>query len=331
MATYRRLTRMSSLAWTPGEYSNPTALKSFRVADLNLAAEMANAIDNNNYMGEYQPGPARAGGRWIDLSFTSELRGSDTADVPPPEMSLLRACAFEEAATGSTPAIIYSYELKDPHLITDTPAGDLEAIDIVHNVDRLVRTAENCVGNVVFNFTAGLMPTMAFRMRGNIVSAAAGATEDAITAFDDYSLPVPVETSALTITPLAGAAYTPIIKSLIYDCGNIIDPRADMNGEQGYSAPAITGRKPSIVAIVETDLIANINWETIYTAQTPLAFSLTHNAGGGIREEVVVTFSALLNAMPQVTDVGGMACYILTMDQWAPTSTFALKLAWAAA
>jgi hypothetical protein len=321
---------MSSLAWTPGEYGNPTAIKSFRVADLNLGAEQAIPIDNNNYMGEYQPGPARDGGRWIDLSFTAELRGSNVADVPPPEMSLLRACAFEEDSSGSTPAIVYSYELKDPHLATDTPAGDLEAIDLVHNVDRLVRTAKSCVGNVVLNFTAGQMPTLAFTMRGNLASAADGGTEADIDAYATYSLPVPVETSALTITPLAGEAYTPVIKSLIYDCGNIIDPRVDMNGEQGFSAPMITGRKPSIVAIVETDLIANVNWEQLYTAQTPLAFSLTHNAGGGIREEVVITFSGLLNAFPQITDVNGMACYILTMDQWAPTSTFALKLAWAA-
>lgn len=326
---YTRLTRKTAVSWIAGSVGTPIAIASYRVADVSLNTEGNMTLANNNYVGAFQPGPNRPGGRWGTLSFTSELRGSDTADTPPPEGALLRACGFRETNSGTTPSIVYTYTLADPHLTTGDPVGYLDQINFTVNEDRLDRDFTDAVGNVIFNFTAAQIPTMGFAFRMNApVSAAAEGAADAYTV---GSPPVPVQAEACTLTPSGSSAVANlVISSLIYDVGNFIDPRDDINGTYGYSDPIITGRNPAITLVVEAPLIATIDFEVLFRAQTDIDVAFTHNVGGGIREEVAVAFTGQISDQPVLSEMNGKFVYTIPMQQSIATGATPLTLTWAA-
>lgn len=330
MAQYTRASRRTSVAWTPGETGNPTSIKTFKTFNHTMSPEKSIAVQNGNLIGEFQADPPRPGGRFMEFGFSTEVRGSDTADVPPPEMSLLRACGFSEAGSGSTPAIVYSYVHDDLHLTSDTPAGDVEPIDITLNIDLLNRVVKNCVGNARFNFIAGQLATIDWTFRGLVASGADGATEASASAFDANSAPVPVQNEGWTLNSVDPAAASTVwaIPSFSYDCGNIIDERADMTGEFGFTQPYIVGREPVINITVESTLIATINWEQLYTARTEIDGTFTHNSGGGTRQQLAVTFSGILAEYPVLADLNGKMVYNLVLNQSIETGADKLTLAW---
>ena len=329
MAKYTRLSRRISFAWTPGEKGNPTTIKAFKTFNHTLNPEKSIAVQNGNLFGKFQADPPRPGGRFMEFGFSSEVRGSDTADVPPPEMPLLRACGFSETASGSTPAILYAYQHDDLHLIDDTPAGDTEPIDIVITEDRLQRTCKNCVGNARFNFIAGQLATIDWTFRGLLDTGADGATEAANTDFDANSAPVPVQNEGWTIATVDPTTNLFAVPSFSYDCGNIIDERADMDGEFGFSQPYIVGREPVINLAIESTLIANVNWEQLYTSRTEVDGLFTHNDGGGLRQELAVSFSGIIAEFPVLADLNGKLVYNIVMNQSIETGATPLSMNWA--
>lgn len=321
MATYTRQAARRTLSWTPGEKGNPTAEKAFRVSGLSLDHEFAIAVENGNVIGQPQTEPPRPGGRAINMSFTSEIRGSDTADVPPPEMSHLRACGFSETASGSAPSIVYAYEHDDLHFLTDTPTGDTDPVQIIVNDDRLKRIGLVCVGNVLVNFTAGQLPTMTFTMRGNV---SAGSAEAAVATLDPNSSPVPVQGEAMTI----GGVGSLIISQFTYDSGNIVDERPDLNGVFGFSGPALTGKNPVSTVVIEAPPTGTIDFEALYYARTEIDIAIAHNTGAAIRQKLAIAFSGILTQVPQLGELNGKLVYNLTMAQSTETGADKFKMTW---
>jgi hypothetical protein len=207
--------------------------------------------------------------------------------------------------------------------------GDLDPIDIDVNIDRLLHAATSCVGNVVLAFNAGQLATMGFSWRGVISGV---GTEADGTAFTVGSTPVPCKSYGLSVT-VAGVTAPKtglIVPSLVFDCGNILDPRDDINGAEGYSPPIITGRNPIISMVTEAPAIATIDWEDVYQDHTSLDFAFSHNDGGGIRQELNVSFTAFLSAFPVLGEMNGKMVYTLQLQPSVTTGATPLTLSWSA-
>lgn len=326
MATYTRQSRRSSVAWAAGSIGTPVALAAYKVSGL-IAQTAANAVDNGNIIGERMTAPPVPGGRGIGVAFNCDLRGSGTADVPPIEGALLRACGFSETASGSTPAIVYKYEHDDLHLLSDTPAGDTDPIDLTISQDMLQRVATGCVGNLRVVLNAGSLARLEFAFTGNLTAATAIGSHNNMTAYTAGVLPVAVVNEACTINGVSGL----VISSLVYDCGNIIDPREDISGEYGYAQPIITGCAPTIAVQVEIPLTDTIDFETLYTARTQLDFSISHDTAGGIRRHCDILFSGIIAEYPKISEVNGKYVYNLVIRHDPENSGTKFSLDWKAA
>lgn len=325
MAIYTRNVDRSTVSWTPGEIGNPTAEEAFKASNLSLSNETAVIVENGNVIGGHQTEAPIPGGRSTNISFVSEFRGSAVADVPPPEASIMRACAFRETASGVTPNIVYAYAHDDPHLLTSTPAGDVDPVSIFVNIDRQKREISNCVGNAVLSFIPGTVPTIAFTMLGNVATGTGGAAEAALATYQPGSAPAPVQNSSMT---MAGSAVL-IISSFVYDTGNVIDPRPDMDGEFGFAQPIITARQPIYTVTVESPPIADTDFEALYIANTEVDFSFTHNVGGGTRQVATITGSGIISEFPAQTELNGKLVYNLILRQSTKAGAGLFDISWA--
>lgn len=195
--TYVRYENRQTVAWASGTGASPVATYSYRVSGLSVDMEKSIALQNASFIGKDYPAAARPGGRYIDLSFQCEFRGSGTNSVPCPEGALLRACGMSETANGYG----FIYAIADTHLDSGVPAGETDAIDLAVYQDGLYRLCDECVGNVVFNFEAGQIPTMDFTFRGIVVTAREGGIEDfSPPTYTVGENPVPVQYESLTLT-----------------------------------------------------------------------------------------------------------------------------------
>ena len=132
-----RLDRKTSLAWAANTYASPSAAASYRIHNLTPGAEKAVQIPNSSYVGKFEPSPIRPGGRFMTVSFSRELRGSETDSSPPADGALLRACGLSETASG----LAFNYEIGDLHLYGTGPtsAGILDPISLALYQDGLYR------------------------------------------------------------------------------------------------------------------------------------------------------------------------------------------------
>lgn len=328
---YQRYSRKSSVEWAAGASGSATSEAAYRVADLNFDNTRFDIITNNNYVGAYQSDHNRPGGRRGFVNFVSEFRGSLITDYPAPEMRLLTACGFDETASGSGGSVVYSYALGNPHLDSNDPAGVLDPIDLKVNNDRLERVFTDCVGSVSFNWTAGQIPTMSFNFEG-LPSGAAYQSASPLINVTSGSAPAPVQNYSLTISGVAlGSISSQVVQSINYDLNNNIDPRADVNGTYGYSAPIITGRDPDITIMIEATDTGTVNWETAFdTTEEELLVTFTHQSGGGKNKECAVTFDTYLSEHPTLSEVNGKLVYTLKLQQSIDSGATPLTFTFAA-
>jgi len=399
----------TGVGWIYGTHATPQSLRLHRVHNIVKSPEKSVDNPNPSYAGVYQPAPARPGGRYFDFGFSTELRGSDTADVPPPDSALLRACAMVETVNGTTPNIGYKYKVGDPHIMDGNPDGDVDPIALVLYQDGLYRAMTDCVGNAVFTFAAGRVPTIDYKFLGLIAAGTKGWLTGTAPAFLKGANPRPIENAGLTCTitrtgtvtgtvtgttsttvlidsaatfissgvyagdtlamtvggytatvvtvdsntqitttALSGAAtydsgeaYTItrattyattsselVIPSITYDLGNILMPRPDINGEEGFSKPIIPGRTPKIQMVMEVPQIYDLNPEYIFIEGQTLDIAWTHEDGYGDRHELACKFSGVINSEPEVTESNGKLMYTINMDQAIETTDDPFELSW---
>lgn len=193
--TYVRYSNRQRAAWIAGTTGTPVGVATYRVANLTPQQERSVELPNTTTVGEDSPAPTRPGGRFMEFGFTSELRGSGDSNVPPQEGALLRACGFQETA-----GVGLTYTAGDTHLTSGTPAGKTDPVDIEIFQDGLFRKCDECVGNVVFTFEAGALPTYDWSWRGLVIAARKGGIEDFDPpTFVTGELPVPVQSEALNV------------------------------------------------------------------------------------------------------------------------------------
>lgn len=294
MANRQRYLQASSVAWA---YNSTTS--AFKVLSLSASPDIIASAGAANFIGQYMPDAPLVAGRHGECAFQTFLRGSSVADLAPPEGVLLQACGMNAASSGSTPNVVWAFTgapTANPHLATESPAGDTTPIDLTINIDRLKAQIDSCVGNAVFRFEAGTPPIIDFKFIGKVDSAVASGTlspyaEAAHSTYVPGSTAVPFQNAGITFTPAGGSPDGTLqVASIIYDLGNMVERTQEGDGGFGEGQAAIVGYNPVITIEAYTDLIATFPWESYAVQRKQIDCAFTHNAGAGLREECDVAF-----------------------------------------
>ena len=160
MPTYQRFEFKESVGWAGGTVATPVAAAIYDARKISLKHEIVEMIDSDARVGGDFPGQPLPAGRYSEIDFECFLRGQHTADVPAPEGALLRACGFQETASGTTPNIVYKYTLGNPHVVATTLPGAtdpaLDPIDLTVNHDSLQYILDGCIA---VSYTHLTLPT----------------------------------------------------------------------------------------------------------------------------------------------------------------------------
>ena len=269
--TYVRYSNRQRAAWIAGTTGTPVAVATYRVANLTPNPERSVELPNTTTVGEDSPAPTRAGGKFMEFGFTSEIRGAGTSNVPPPEGSLLRGCGFQETA-----GVGLTYTAANTHLTSGTPVGYTDPVDIEIYQDGLYRKCDECVGNVVITFEAGAIPTFDFAWRGLVVAARKGGIENfSPPDFTVGQLPVPVQSEALTIaiTRSTLAAVTGTITDTEGTTDTLVDSAATF-----WDDGVLPGDTVTLTIGGETALVVSVDSQTELTT-ADLSSSGTYDNG----------------------------------------------------
>jgi hypothetical protein len=245
----------SLVAWIAGTKDSAVSIAGYRVKNLNYQVVDAVQLADNNLVGSWAPGPNRAGGLFGVVTFETEFRGSDTADVPPPDGALLRACGFQEQENGTTPNIGYKYTLADPHLLTGTPAGYVDPIDLSFYYDGRYRQVQNCVGSVVVTFGAGSHARYSWTFRGQISETVPVLSAGTPPSFSAQANPIPVKNERLQMTITRTGTVTGSATSTGTGTA-LADTAASFIQDAVYAGDVITNDtdgSAAVIASVETE------------------------------------------------------------------------------
>ena len=307
-----RLVKNTSLEWK----ADPSgSFASYRVADVNFDPNQALNISDNNYVGAYQSDKDRVGGKFTQLSFTSELRGFDASTGGPvPEGAWLQAAGFSAVESGSPTTDLWTFTLGDPHSVTDGGIWVPPAA-VGHTVDGFKTWIDTPAADIVFNFPATQIPTMAITARG--LYRAKGAADTAA-AFVVGENPVAVGGYGLSITPSGSSAITTLrVASIQLALGNVINERPAVGGSGGFgfAEPRIVSRDPIYTAVIEMNKSTLTDFEDLFEDRTQLAWAFTHNTAGAAGNVIDVAFDCHIQTMPTYMDDNGIYMVTLVMQQ----------------
>jgi hypothetical protein len=230
-----------------------------------------------------------------------------------PEMALLKACGFVQAAVpvspGADPAVAFA--LSDPHF-TGEGSGCVIPIDLYKNTDGNLWRANSCVGDVTFNFIANQIPTMDFKFRGSYVGV-----PSAVASASFYTGETPVACQGESLSIRNGSTWSSLVaRSLVYELGNIIPDRPGLNASYGFDEYAIVGREPTATLVVELPYdITDFNPEDVFVDQEELTVSLSHNSGGSAGNLIDIEFDAFIDEQPVASEDNGMLIYTIKLKQ----------------
>jgi hypothetical protein len=252
----------------------------------------ANALEATNIKFSYagdslERNPVRAtlsgvapilGQRWVDISFTLEVKGGGTKGTASRLGDALVACGLAEVASAGSSvtyqpsdstmlsATVYFYELQD--------AGNCK----LHKVT-------GCKGSVAFNIEAGKIATADFKLQG-IAAAPADAAAPAAPTYET-TLPPIVESSVFTLNSVALIA-----QSLKVNLENEVVKRDDLSSAAGLKGFQITGRKVTGSINPEAVLLATYDIRADWLAATARALSMVVGSAAG--NKVTITAPKLV-------------------------------------
>ena len=316
-----RLTAESQLQWPAGTVAAPVANAAYSVHELTPVAEYMDSVEGSAHVGSMQRAHRRKGKRYTGVSFASRVRGAHTSDDAPPEGAFLRACAYSENSGGTgTGNLAYSYIMAHHALLTDTPAGSLDPIDITHNFGRLERVLKDCVGDVSFEFTAGEYVMMQFEMSGNVndgvaTDTASSAAEANLETMVAGSAAYPWQNSSTTLEVAGGGAVSDlVIPTFKVNTGNKIVAQPSGNGTFGLSPYRLAGREPTATATIRATALATLNLENAAAAESQIEIKGSINDGGGTRQEINYGWRGYIVGMSPPEEIDGFLYYTVEMD-----------------
>ncbi len=208
--------------------------------------------------------PAAVGARFVEITFSVELRGSGTNDVPPRGLAaLLKACGFKETITA----------LSD--VTYDPRSSGLESCTIYHWVGDRRHIITGCIGNVELVAGAGQHAMLNFTMRGVYVEPTT-VTQPASPVFD-ATLPPVVLSAGFTI----GGIATLVAQQLQVNMQNEIAQRDDVNAASAIKGFALVDRSVIGSFNPEQEALATHNPFADWAAGTTRALSMVVGSAAG--------------------------------------------------
>lgn len=202
------------------------------------------------------------GKRRVNISFTTELRGSGTAGTAPNEDPLWDSCGWEGT---NVPATSETY----------APISAVwKSCTLWVYKDGLVHKVNGCVGNFEIDLVAGETPKVMWEFQGLYSTP------------EDLSFPtsqtvqatVPVVCKGLTAT---FDGYAACVENINIKSNNTIAERACLGSTHGVAGFQITDRNPEGSFTPEATLLATKNFWTKFEADTVQALSVVLGAAAG--------------------------------------------------
>lgn len=309
------IARQKSVGWTYNSVAYTHAC--FDIND--SSPEIDVWIQNNIDLAGQQPGQPLPAGRYVGFDFKTEFRGGLITSKGPPESVLWIASGLAETGTtGKT------YTAGDTRLSTGTPAGACTPADITINTGGSTAAtgryivAKSAVCDAVLVMEAGQIPYVVWTVLGQVDATACTPTTSALNeavaaAVYRGALPVPVQGEGCSVTlSTTGALTTPIIHSMRYGLGNNLSRRPSFNAtDSGFGPPIINGRAPTIEIILEC--LQGVQLEDGIRGGQYLSIDMTHDLGGGIREECRITFAGYFADSVKIGENEGASTYALSL------------------
>jgi hypothetical protein len=242
-------------------------------------------LQRDNIRGNISAVSPVVGKRYVEVTFSMELKGGGTKGTAGRIGDLLEACSFSEVASAGSS-------------VTYTPASSSQkSITIyVYNLDSASAVLEKvtgAVGTVAIKLKAGNYAQLDFTFRG-LYNAPSDVALPAAPTFET-TLPPVVESAAFTLNSVA----TLVVGDLSLDIGNDIAERDDITTANAIKSFFVIGRKPKGTFNPEATLVATYGWHADWIASTQRALSVVVGSASGNKVTITapkVTIDSIADA-----------------------------------
>ena len=239
------------------------------------------------------------GQRWIEISFTCEVKGGGTKGAASKIGDAFVACGLAETVSAGSSV---TYKPADSSVLSAT----VYFYELQDSGNSRLHKITGARGTVSFNFEAGKIATAEFKLQG-IFNAPTDVTPTVAPTFET-TLPPIVESSTFTLNSVS----TLIAQSVKIDLANDVVKRDDINSATGLLGFLITGRKPTGTMNPEAVLQATYNFHADWVAATARALSLVLGSAAG--NKLTVTAPKLVLTKLGAGDRAGIRTDDLAFD-----------------
>ena len=224
-------------------------------------------LERNLVKQDWSPNQPLIGKRYIELSFSVELKGSGSLGVAPRIGDLFEACGLVEVVVASTSVTYSTY--------SSTKSITAYVYDIPDSGNARLHNISGCRGNVNFVFKAGQIPVAEFTFHGLY----AAPTDVSAPSTPTYETTVPpiVESAAFTLNGSSAL----VVESMNVDLGNAMETRDDINSAAGIKQMILTGRGPKGTFNPESVLAATYDVHSDWATATARALSIVVGSAEG--------------------------------------------------
>ncbi len=189
--------------------------------ELTINADMKERSPGNSDLSMF---PEARGKTFVDLKFSTKVRGSGSVALPSRQDNLLKSCGMDSVTVSGVS-------------ITNNPiSSSFVSSTIWVYIDGIIHKITGCIGDVEMDLTAGEFGVFNFTFKGIYAIPVDGAIVDPTF---DTSTPEIVKACTFTF-----GNYAAEIEKLNFKTNNIIAERPDFNQTEGIKGFCITGRNP---------------------------------------------------------------------------------------
>lgn len=208
------------------------------------------------------------GKKWIEISFTCELKGSGTHGTAPQIGDLLEACGFSESIGedgGGSSSVVYTPASMGHKSIT----FNLYEVNASSGGDYIKHTIKGARGDVNFAFEAGQIARAEFTFQG-LYTKPSDIADPGDPSYESSSPPI-VDSLSLSY----GGNSDLVAQAVNIALGNDVSEKPDLNTQYGIAGYRINGRTPTGDFNPEAVLLATYDfWQDLVNSEKN-ALSLT--------------------------------------------------------
>ncbi|OED38496.1 hypothetical protein AB834_00860 [PVC group bacterium (ex Bugula neritina AB1)] len=218
-------------------------------------------LERNLNRGSLSAISSKVGKRYVDISFSSELKGSGTEGIAPNIGKLFQACAFSETVVADT-SVTYK------PISADIPSLTFYFYEKLTSTTSKLTKVTGCRGTFTMDFSASEIAKVSFDFKG-LYNEPTDVTTPSTPNFGTIKPPI-VENSAFTFNSNTSL----IVQQLSLDLGNGVVMSDDINANAGIGQIFINSRSMSGNFNPEVVSVSAYNWYTDWESATSRSLSL---------------------------------------------------------